>query len=394
MMSRLLPTALLTLFLFCMSVPINATVTKSVIGEDPFNGWRPALPGWTFEFPRDHHAHPEFRTEWWYFTGHLSTPDGHLFGYQITFFRSGLIPPRELPSERSRFLQGDLKFAHFAVSDLTEGRFYHAERRARGAFGEAGFHDGSRIAWIGSWSLELVPPHSFKLQADDSKGLLPLSLELRLEPNGPLLFHGRNGVSQKALGHGNATHYYSIPRLASSGTLRLGGQTFPVKGLSWMDREWGSNLLAPHQIGWDWFSIQLTDGSCLMLFQIRDREGRADSVSGTWMSSDGATRPLEFNEIEMTPGRIWTSPKTGGRYPVEWKLSLPSLGLELSAKTPLDSQELTFGPLNYWEGAIEVSGRGPGGRVSGRGYLEMTGYSGGVIGLSGDAAALDASSAD
>ncbi len=345
-----------------------------------FGEWQPALPGWEYEFPRDHHAHPDFRTEWWYFTGNARATNGRRFGYQLTFFRSGVIPPRRMPENPPRFLVGDFKFAHFAVSDLEEGRFYFSERRGRGAFGEAGFNDGARVAWIEDWTLTLTGPDDFHLQANDlAKGI---ALDLHLKAEAPKVFHGADGVSPKDEAAGNATHYYTIPRFETRRLLRTPSGEFSIEGQSWLDREWGSNLLGADQTGWDWFSIQLSDGSGLMLFQIREKGGGIASKSaGTWIRADGSSEAINPGEFSLVPGRTWKSKSSGGIYPVEWQLTVPRLSLDLKISTPLDAQELAFGVINYWEGAIDVQGSIGEKPATGVGYLEMTGYAGAIVGL-------------
>jgi predicted secreted hydrolase len=341
--------------------------------EEP--DWALALPGWKYEFPRDHFAHPDFKTEWWYFTGNLTAEDGREFGFQLTFFRQGT---RRGEDAVTRFAVDDIKLAHFAVTDIGEGKFHYAQKVSRGAFGEAGFSDGERIAWIDDWSLRLSGPGKFRLEAKAAEFALALDLRSTKEP----VFHGENGVSQKSAGDGRASHYYSLARLAAEGTLTLGGRKIPVKGWSWFDQEWATNQLTENQTGWDWLSLQFEDNTELMLFQIRLKDGGRDPFShGTWIDAEGNATPVKNEDFELVPGRIWTSSDTGGDYPVEWKLRIPKLGLELEVSAAMDAQELVLRPISYWEGSVRARGRRGSQEVLGRGYLEMTGYAGGLVGL-------------
>lgn len=337
--------------------------------------WRLALPGWKYEFPRDHYAHPDFKTEWWYYTGNLHSEDGREFGFQLTFFRQGV---QRNASAGTRFAVDDIKLAHFAVTDISGGRFRFAQRVSRGSFGEAGFSDGERIAWIEDWMLRLTGPGKFRLEARDKDFALALDL---VSMKGPV-FHGEDGISQKAAGEGRASHYYSYTRLAAEGKLTLAGSEIPVRGWSWFDQEWATNQLTENQTGWDWLSLQFEDNTELMLFQIRLRNGGRDSFShGTWIDAGGNTVPIKNEDFELVPGRAWRSEETGGEYPVEWKLRIAKIGLDLDVVAALDGQELVLQPISYWEGSVRATGNRGGTAVRGRGYLEMTGYAGGLVGL-------------
>lgn len=339
--------------------------------------WRVSLPGWTPRFPEDHGAHTDFKTEWWYFTGNVESEDGREFGYQLTFFRQGVIDPaQETPA--SRFIQRDVKFAHFAVSDIDSKKFHHFQKLARGAFGEAGFDDGPRLAWIDSWTCERIGLHDFRLTADGDGTAIDLTLRSKRDP----VWHGRDGVSQKSEGEGRASHYYSLTRLETTGTIRIGDQTHRVSGLSWFDHEWATNQLAAHQTGWDWFSLQFENGGELMLFQIRTRDGGRDPYSsGTWISADGKTQKIRREDFELEPIEWWKSPKTGGRYPVAWTISIPSQAVDLVVRARFPAQELDSEPFSYWEGAVAAEGTLGAEPLRGKGYLEMTGYAGGIVGM-------------
>jgi len=354
--------------------------------------WQLAVPGWRYEFPRDHFIHPDFKTEWWYFTGHLSDDRGNRFGFELTFFRQGLRSPSTRNSETSRFLVNDLKFAHFAITDLSAGQFHFQQKLSRGAFDEAGFtpfpdstspvsalRSPVSLAWLEDWSLEWLGGESFRLRAKGEG----TALDLHLSNTKPWVIHGENGVSQKADGAGHASHYYSGTRLASEGQLSVSGKTMRVSGESWLDREWATNQLAPGQAGWNWFSIQLDDGTELMLYQMRGTDGSLDpNSSGTFIARNGAAEHLRRDEYQLTVDGFWKSPATQGRYPIAWQLAIPKLGIALRITTPVSNQELVVKPIVYWEGLIDVDGLRSGAKVRGQGYMELTGYAGSLLPLS------------
>ncbi len=347
-------------------------------------GWKYAEPGLTFEFPRDHWAHPGFRTEWWYFTGRLEDEGGNEYGFEITFFHQGVRPPGAEQGS-SRFAVNAFSFAHYALTDVSGKRFHFEQKASRGAYGEAGVtpwkpgRDAGRVAWLDDASLELTEGGAFR-------AIVPLEafgLDLLFESQKPPVLNGEKGFSRKAEGDGRASMYYSLTRLRTSGTLTLGGKQLKVKGEAWCDREWASNQLAPNQVGWNWFSLQWEDGHELMLYEMRTRDGSTDShSSGTATAPDGTSRTLYVGDYTLTPLETWKSRTTGGEYPVRWKIAVPSEGLEFEVTTPLKEQELAAKPVSYWEGLVHVRGTRHGKPVKGHGYLEMTGYSGDVKGLS------------
>jgi predicted secreted hydrolase len=335
-------------------------------------GWAVALPGYQIELPADHFPHYHFRTEWWYFTGNVQTADGRAFGYQLTFFRHGYRPPGVGSPPVSRYVINDVKFAHFAVTDVSAGKFHFDSRTSRGAYGEAGFGEGERLAWIDDWELDFNNVFRLKAAAKD------YAIELELTPEKPAVLQGENGLSQKADGAGHASYYYSITRLNTSGTIKIGAESYKVKGGSWFDREWATNQLAPEQSGWNWFAIQLSDGSDLMLYQMRLRNGGIDSHStGKWIAPSGATGDLAAGEFRLSPEKYWASPASKANYPVVWKLTIPKLNLEMGITPAVEDQELNLGVV-YWEGSIRLKGQRAGKPVEGVGYMELTGYAGGA----------------
>jgi predicted secreted hydrolase len=339
--------------------------------------WQRALPGWEYHFPADHGNHPNFKTEWWYFTGNVHSADGKDFGYQLTFFRQGVREPGSAAST-SEFVVNDVKFAHFAVTEISRGRFHHFQRLSRGAFGEAGFDQADRVAWIRDWSCTRTGENSFRLAAKEGD----VSLELDLSPLKPPIVHGRGGVSQKSEGEGSASHYYSLPRLETRGRITIGGEVSEVTGTSWFDHEWATNQLSAQQKGWDWFSLQFDDGTEVMLFQIRTDEDKQDPhSSGTYIFEDGSDLKIGQAGFSLEPTAWWRSEKTGANYPVEWRLAVHALDLQLDIRPRLRQQELAADPFAYWEGAIRASGTRNAKSVEAVGYLEMTGYAGRVVGL-------------
>jgi predicted secreted hydrolase len=355
----------------CLAIPLFGA------SEGPY---RVALPGFHYEFPRDHFNHPEFQTEWWYYTGNLHTPQGRRFGFELTFFRQGV--DRETSSTGVWDVH-DIWMAHLALSDFDGGRFLHTERLNRSGAGIAGADFAQANIWNGNWQVhfELDPQApgavaSQQLQAVAGQFSFQLSLRSKKLP----VIHGEHGVSQKSERRGRASHYVSFTRLFTNGTLTLEGKQFVVDGLSWMDHEFFTNQLDTNQTGWDWFSLQFDDGSDLMLFQLRRNDGTIDPYSaGTYVDSMGRTTHLAAASFSLIPGQTWTSPDTGGRYPVEWMVRVPSLGLQASLRTRLVQQELTGrtpAVPTYWEGAVESSGTKNNKPVKGAGYVEMVGYSG------------------
>jgi predicted secreted hydrolase len=333
--------------------------------------YRTALPGYRYEFPRDHFSHPDFQTEWWYYTGNLKSAEGHRFGFELTFFRQAV--SRD-PAKTAAWDVKDLYLAHLALSDLDEGKFYNAERTNRSGPGITGANESPGRVWNGNWQIQWEGSDQ-KLQATDDR----FQLHLTLHSEKPPVVHGENGVSQKAEGVGRASHYISLTRVTTSGSIELDGKKFVVSGTSWMDHEFSTHQLAPDQAGWDWLSVQLADNTELMLFHIRRKDGSIDPYSaGTYVDAQGKTTHLRARNFVLAPlEESWKSPVTGAAYPVHWKIAVPQLGIELEAKTPLESQELTgkskLAP-NYWEGAIVLTGKRNTQKVDGVGYLEMTGY--------------------
>jgi predicted secreted hydrolase len=363
--------------------------------DAPDTGWSLALPGWIYAFPRDHTVHRDFKTEWWYFTGNLQDDAGHSYGYELTFFREGVLPPgssgrqSSLDEPRSRFVQDDFKFAHFAISDLSNRTFYFTQQSSRGAFGEAGFGGAPadpRLAWLENWALVPQADGAWRITARSARPS-PMFIDLRLASAKPPVIEGAEGVSRKSAGVGNASHYYSFTRLATTGTLAAGAGSgaHAVRGQSWFDHEWASNQLAPDQVGWDWFCCQFDDNTELMLYAMRRSDGTVDPASsGTLIDANGAATYLRRDEFDLRPLKTWHSQTTGATYPISWQVSIPGRQLALTIQPRLDDQELALAEISYWEGATRITGTRAGRPITGMGYMELTGYAGGLKGLQAD----------
>ena len=332
--------------------------------------YKVALPGYRYEFPRDYFNHPEFQTEWWYYTGNLTAGDGHCFGFELTFFREGV--DRD-PQKQGTWDIQDLYLAHLALSDLDGNAFYHGERTNRAGPGIAGIDANSKLIWNGNWKVTWKGTDQ-EVEAIDEH----FSFSLNLHPEKPPVIHGENGVSQKAEGLGYASHYISLTRLQTNGAVQLNGKSYRVSGVAWMDHEFFTHQLERNQIGWDWFSLQLNDDSELMLYRIR-KDGSVDPFSaGTYIDPKGHSVHLRADDFALLPeSQAWKSAATGAVYPVQWHVVVSKLGIELEVTTRLKAQELTGNSQlvpNYWEGAIDVKGQRGGTAIAGVGYLEMTGY--------------------
>lgn len=337
-----------------------------------------ALPGRAFSFPQDHYSHPEFKTEWWYYTGHLQTEDRKSYGYQLTFFRVAF--RRGAKGVQSKWAIQDLYFAHLAITDESKKRFEYREKMSRGSFAEAGASiygsKGPFRVWIDNWSMELrgIQSQNHLLKA----GGKDFGIELLLLPEKNAVIHGKNGVSQKAEGEGFSSHYYSITRLKTEGKIFLRGKEFPVRGMSWMDHEFGSNQLRQYHEGWDWFSIQLENRIELMFYQIRHKDGKTDPYSsGTIIFPDGRSDHLPLKEFQVDSLDRWKSLKSKATYPSRWKVKVPRFGIELNLSPTIKDQELITGAstrVTYWEGSVKIEGKYQGHPIKGGGYAELTGY--------------------
>ena len=347
--------------------PIQATVAvREALGEDRA-GFARALAPRPLSFPQDHGPHPDFRTEWWYYTGNLQTPTGRHVGFQLTFFRVALSPEEE--PRASAWATRQLYLAHFAVTDTAGGRFHAASRASRAALGLAGAQPGPFRVWVESWSAE-GEGGATRLRAQEGD----VAIDLTVSPAKPVVLQGDRGLSRKGPESGNASLYYSFTRMPARGTVRLGAETLEVAGEAWMDREWSTSALGAAVEGWDWFAVQLDDGRELMVYVLRRRDGTPDPFSaGTLVAADGTARRLEAGDVRIETLAHWTSPHSGVRYPARWRLSVPSAELQLEIEPRLTDQELRVG-TRYWEGAVAVTGSSVRRPAAGQGYVELVGY--------------------
>ena len=327
-----------------------------------------ALPAKTLVFPRDRGSHPDFKTEWWYVTGHC-TSGGREFGFQLTFFRSRVESTQAMAS---KFAAKQLMFAHAAVTDVQGKKLLHDQRIARDGFGVAASSQADMAVKLRDWSLHAEGKrYVAELPAND------FGLKLQMTEVQAVLLQGNNGLSRKGPNDKQASYYYSQPHLATTGSLRVGGKTFEVTGTAWLDHEWSQELLAPGAVGWDWIGMNLVDGSALTAFRLRDKDGSALWDGGSFRSttSSGAESLYVFSrgEVIFKPTRFWKSPLTQTTYPVEWLVRTPADFY--TVKAVIDNQELdsrqSTGAI-YWEGLSELINSH--GQKVGSGYLEMTGY--------------------
>jgi len=311
-----------------------------------------------------------FQTEWWYYTGNLQSETGQRFGYQLTFFRRALLPTSEVIDRESEWATDQIYMAHLALSDINAEEHHAFERFSRNAVGLAGAQAEPYQVWLENWEVSEIAADQYHLRAQQADVAIDLNLE---DLKGPI-FHGEQGYSQKGPEPGNASYYYSQTRLRTSGWVQTADGRFSVSGLSWKDHEFSTSALSAGQVGWDWFSIQLDDGSELMFFQIRREDGSIDPFSsGTWISPDGETTPLERDQFEIWVRSFWRSPHSEARYPAAWTVTIPSLNTTLEIAPYFADQEMIVS-YAYWEGAIHVDATVNDILVSGSGYVELTGY--------------------
>jgi predicted secreted hydrolase len=351
---------------------IAVALLASSIGAQDFGGFDYAKPGRPFTFPADHGSHEEFRTEWWYFTGNLRTTTGRELGYEVTFFRVGVVPP-SVPRKNAWDLR-NVALAHFAVSDISGRKFRFYERTNRASSFTANAAAGRLDVFNGNWTLRQQPDGAWRLRASEGRDAIDLTMRSRKPP----AIHGTDNISVKASGAGYASHYYSMTRLVTSGSVTIDGELTQAGGLSWMDHEFGSAVLRENQSGWDWFSMQLDDETELMLYQIRTTAGAADvTSSGSLIAKDGSVTHLRHSDFSIVPLGTWRSSRSGATYPMGWRLSVPSRRIQLEVRERMRDQELdTSGStgITYWEGAVSVRGSAYGREVRGSGYVELTGY--------------------
>ena len=356
-------------FLFCGSLLLADT-----------HEWRQAIGPWKWVFPRDHGSHQEFRTEWWYFTGNLMDSSKKRFGYQLTFFRQGVLFKANDPSHP--WAIRDAYLAHFTLTDVSAGQFWYADRASRKGPGLAGAAEEGMNVWLLNWMANM---EGNRIRLDARHQGMGLSIDLA--PRKPIVFHGKNGLSQKGPMEGQASHYFSFTDLEAKGFMKtpLSQTSILVNGISWFDHEFGSNQLTPSQVGWDWFSLHLSDGQDLMIYFLRRKDGTVEpSSSGTLIPRSGDATHLNLSDINVEVIDYWKSPKSGGKYPSRWRLKVPKAKIDLEISSLVPSQELlTEGStgVTYWEGAIAGKGMSADKPVTCEGYVELTGYAGSLGGI-------------
>jgi predicted secreted hydrolase len=347
---------------------VSASAVMTNVTPD-ISGYARAVEGWDWQFPRDHGAHPEFQTEWWYYTGNLADEDGRRFGYQFTIFRRAIAPTTY--DTDSEWRANQVYMAHFTVSDIQSDRFYHQQRFSRGSAELAGATAEPRYrVWLENWQVLAVNDDATLTTISADAG--DFAVNLNLEQIKPPALQGENGLSPKSADVGNASYYYSLSRLITEGTITINGDEHRVSGASWMDHEFSTSALAGNAQGWDWFGLHLDDNRELMLGQIRLSDGgREPAFGGLLVNPDGSTRYLKAEDFTFEVTNTWTSPHTDATYPAGWNISI-DIGedepLNITLTPLMSDQELHTDP-SYWEGAVQISGD-----ATGYGYAELTGY--------------------
>lgn len=327
----------------------------------------------TLEFPQDLGPHNSYQTEWWYYTGNLETSSGREFGYQLTFFRRALTPevkPVANAADVSDWRSNQIYFSHFTISDIENQDFYPHERFSRQSAGLSGAQAQPYRVWLENWSATEIEPGNVHLVARADDVALDLALSETLSP----VLQGDRGYSQKGPEPGNASYYYSIVQQQTQGTVTIGDESFDVTGLTWKDHEYSTSALSPGTVGWDWFSLQLDNGSALMLYGLRKESGNiADVSSGTYVSPSGETQSIDHTDWQLDVLETWRSPTSKAVYPARWHIEIPKLSLVLDGKSLVANQELNLS-TTYWEGAVGFEGTIANQPITAKGYVEMTGY--------------------
>jgi predicted secreted hydrolase len=327
-------------------------------------GYERAIDIRSWSFPRDHGSHPNFKTEWWYFTGHLKSGT-KFYGFQLTFFR---FANRDLKELKSDWAPDQVYLTHFTITDESESKFYKYEKLNRDSFGISGSSSDTLRVWNGSYVAELIDTN-IEIRASSPK----TKLQLSLKQDSPVILNGNEGLSPRGPKGGQASYYYTIPKLVGKGTLELNNNSIKVTEASvWMDHEFFTIDESEHK-GWDWFAIQFDDKSTLMVYQLRDQNGKKTGYSsGTYLDKNGGILRLKAGEITLTPIEYWRSNKTNIRYPIKWNIKIPSLGIDIYTNPTVKNQELVLErliKLNYWEGRCTVNGS-----HNGQAYAELVGY--------------------
>ncbi len=362
----------------------DSMTVSSLLSGQYDNGFSKAIEPRPFLFPDDHGPHPAFNTEWWYITGNLWDQDQTRYGYQLTFFRRGLLPQLK---NNTGWQDKNIYMAHFAISNHQTGEFIANEKFGRNGAGIAGAQATPFRVWLDDWQIYSVNKESFfplKLKAKNTV----LAIELTLNTDKAMVLQGERGLSQKSAEQGNASYYYSFTRLNTTGTLinfpkESKPQETPSKGnkptvsnlrgASWLDREWSTSALSKEQQGWDWFALQLKSGEELMFYRIRNKDGSVNSFSsGVLIDTEGHSTPLDTQSVTLTALKYWQ--KDNHQYPVQWRMQMTinNISKDWIISAPLEHQLLEVS-VHYWEGAIDVMDNESKENI-GVGFLEMTGY--------------------
>jgi predicted secreted hydrolase len=351
----------------------NEISLSKAMGDVEEENFSKAIDKREFVFPRDHGPHPDFRTEWWYFTGNLTDKENREFGYQFTIFRTALTKEKEI--RNSDWSSNQIYMAHFAVTDIENNEFYFEERFSREANKLAGAQINPLKVWLEDWQV---------IQIDDNiKFDLPtisisaktgqVQIDFTLNASKSKVLQGEEGLSQKGKQPGDASYYYSYTRLKTEGTILLSEKEFEVSGYSWADREWSTSALSDDQVGWDWFALQFNDKSEIMYYQMRKKDGTPDVYSkGIIVNKNGSSRLIKKDQVYLEVTDYWESP-SGVIFPSGWKLDIPDENIKLEI-TPTIKNQLMDVSINYWEGAVLIEGIKNKEKFSGRGYVELTGY--------------------
>lgn len=377
-MIRLTPLLVFAVLIGCSTPPEAVEYTDTInlaeaMGGDTL-GYARAVGPKDLDFPADYGAHPEYRTEWWYFTGNLLSADDRRFGYEMTIFRNALTPMDSLEST-SDWSTNELYMGHFSLADPETGTFHAFERFARGAADLAGAESPPFNVWLEDWTMTSTsdsPDDLFplRLQAEEDG----VGIDLMLEASKPMVLQGDRGWDPKGAGNGNASYYFSFTRIETTGTVTLGEEVLPVAGSSWKDHEWSTSALGEDEVGWDWFALQLDDGRDIMFYQLRRADGsQSPFTGGALVEVDGSHRYIVRGEVDLQVEDEWESPVSGAVYPSGWTLSMPGEDLTLRITPVMPNQELNVS-VRYFEGAVDIAGTSGGESVGGVGYVEMTGY--------------------
>lgn len=363
--------AVLVLGLALLNPTGNVSATTQLSApEIDTDGFTRAIEPYDWQFPADFGPHPDFQTEWWYYTGNVAAEDGRRFGFQFTVFRRAITPEQTVSN--SEWRSNQLYLAHFTISDIATQTFYHDQRFSRAGADLAGATVEPRYrVWLEDWEIQALNDDASQVRIHAISE--DFALDVTLQQVKPPALQGDGGLSPKSGEVGNASYYYTLSRLLTDGTITLGDEHFEVSGTSWKDHEFSTSALGAGAQGWDWFGLIFDNDHELMIGQIRLVDGgKEPAFGGLLIYPDGSTEYLDADRFTITPTATWTSPHTGADYPAGWDISI-RLGdldtLDFRAEPLMADQELSDTDPSYWEGAVAITGD-----VTGYGYAELTGY--------------------